>query len=274
MEAAATDKPAGRRSKAVATTTPPDTSMAAMIAKVAAQPVVDVKALHELLTLQERVEANAALRAYTVAFNEAQKGMEAVARDAGNKDTHSRYATHTALDKVMRPIYTAHGFTISFNTGAGDGSPIPDECLRVLMKLAHVGGHVEHYQIDMPADGKGAKGGAVMSRTHATGSAFSYGKRYLQGGAFNIVFYGEDDDGNKAGKTLPASIAPDMDEPLNEDELTELRAIAAGVFADPVLFCEYVSVQWGYPIAAFKDIKRGHFAQAKRKLLAKTKVQA
>jgi hypothetical protein len=49
----------------------------------------------------------------------------------------------------------------------------------------------------MPADGKGAKGGDVMTRTHAAGSAFSYGQRYLLKLIFNIAT-GEDDDGNAA----------------------------------------------------------------------------
>jgi hypothetical protein len=31
----------------------------------------------------------------------------------------------------------------------------------------------------MPGDGKGAKGGDVMTKTHATGAALSYGQRYL-----------------------------------------------------------------------------------------------
>ena len=68
---------------------------------------------------------------------------------------------------------------------------------------------------DKPADGKGAKGGDVMTKTHATGAGVTYGRRYLLGMIFNLVI-GEDDDGNRAGKTEepytppPGSITQDQ----------------------------------------------------------------
>jgi hypothetical protein len=71
--------------------------------------------------------------------------------------------------------------------------------------LGHVSGATRRYQIDMPIDTKGARGGDVMTRTHATGSAFSYGKRYLLIGMFNLAI-GDDDDGNAAGRRGPPPI--------------------------------------------------------------------
>ena len=44
---------------------------------------------------------------------------------------------------------------------------------------------------------KGAKGGDVMTKTHAAGSALTYGQRYLLKMIFNIAI-GSDDDGNAA----------------------------------------------------------------------------
>lgn len=38
-----------------------------------------------------------------------------------------------------------------------------------------------------------------MSRTHATGSAITYGKRYLKNMIFDLRFKEKDDDGNAAG---------------------------------------------------------------------------
>jgi len=49
--------------------------------------------------------------------------------------------------------------------------------------------------------------GDVMSRTHATASALSYGMRYLLRLIFNIAV-GEGDDGNKAGAQQQLSRAP------------------------------------------------------------------
>ena len=68
-------------------------------------------------------------------------------------------------------------------------------------------GHGRRYSILMPADGKGAKGGDVMSRTHAAASAISYGMRYLLVMAFNLAI-DRDDDGNAAGKVPQKSSAP------------------------------------------------------------------
>jgi hypothetical protein len=48
----------------------------------------------------------------------------------------------------------------------------------------------------MPADGKGAKGGDVMTKTHATGAAMSYGMRYLLKMIFNVAIGEDDKDGN------------------------------------------------------------------------------
>ena len=46
--------------------------------------------------------------------------------------------------------------------------------------------------------GKGAKGGDVMTKTHAFGSGTSYGMRYLLKMIFNVAIGEEDDDGNSA----------------------------------------------------------------------------
>lgn len=240
--------------------------MQAMLERVLAQPDFPVEKLHELLSLQERVEAEQSRKAFLVDFALAEAEMEPIAKDARNPDTKSKYATYGALDAAMRPIYTKYGFGFTWNTGIGDGSPIPPECVRVLGTLSHKLGHERHYQIDMPADGKGPKGGAVMSRTHATGSAFSYGRRYLQGGAFNIVFAGDDDDGNRAGKTPPAA-APNAFEPISEKQRDELLKLADDVGADKVRFCKF------YGIQSFAEITVGDFAKAKDALNAKRKSQ-
>ena len=73
--------------------------------------------------------------------------------------------------------------------------------VRVLCYVSR-GGHTRTYQIDMPADGKGAKGGDVMTKTHATGAAASYGMRYLLKMIFNVAVGESDDDGNAASKGI------------------------------------------------------------------------
>lgn len=229
--------------------------MHAMIERVLAQPELDVSKLHELLSLQERVEAEHARKDFMAAFNEAQKAMEPIARDADNKQTRSTYATHAALDRALRPIYTKHGFSVSFNTA---DSPL-EQHVRVVCILAHAGGHERIYQADIPCDGKGAKGNDVMTKTHAVGSAMTYGKRYLLALAFNIALADRDDDGNAAGAT-----GTDND-PLSKEQLDELLQLADDVGADKQRFCKF------YGIGSFAEITKANFEKAKRALEAKRK---
>jgi hypothetical protein len=164
-----------------------------MIERAARDPNVDVEKLERLLMLKERQETRTAELEFDRAMAAAQEEMAPVRTNSSNPQTRSRYASYAALDMAVRPIYAAHGFSLSFTTAEGAA---PD-CIRVVCRVAHRDGHRERPFIDMPADGKGAKGGDVMTRTHATGSAVSYAKRYLLSMVFNLATT-NDDDGNAA----------------------------------------------------------------------------
>lgn len=160
-----------------------------MIERAARDPSIDIDKLERLLAMKERQEARTAEQAFNAAMSAAQAEMRPVAADASNPQTRSRYASFVALDKALRPIYTKHGFGLTFNTADG----APDGHVRFVCDALHSGGHTKPYHIDMPADGKGAKGGDVMTKTHATGAAMTYGQRYLLKMIFNIAV-GEDND--------------------------------------------------------------------------------
>jgi hypothetical protein len=168
-----------------------------MFERWATDPNASVEKIERLMALWERGEARKAEGLFNAAMATAQKAMKSVAADAYNPQTKSKYASYEALDRALRPIYTEHGFGLSFDSGDG----APDLHVRVLCYVTHGGGHSRTYKLDMPADGKGAKGGDVMTKTHATGSAMSYGQRYLLKMIFNIAVGEGDDDGNRAGRT-------------------------------------------------------------------------
>lgn len=172
--------------------------------RLALDPRVDVTKIEKLMEMAERVQRRQAEQAFNGAMATAQKAMRAIATDAYNNQTKSRYATYAALDKALRPIYAGQGFGLSFNTGES-ADPL---MVRVVCLVTHEGGFSRDYHLDMPADGKGAKGGDVMTRTHATGSAVTYGMRYLLKMIFNVAVGEGDDDGQKAGKT-DAVIVPE-----------------------------------------------------------------
>ncbi len=165
-----------------------------IIERAARDPAVDIDKMERLIAMQERVQSNRAQLEFDNAMAEAQEAMRAIKPDGDNNQTKSKYATYAALDQATRPIYSKHGFALSFNTGDATN---PAE-VRMLCTVSHRGGHRQEYKIDMPADGKGPQGAAVMTRTHATGAAASYGQRYLLKMIFNLAVGDIDDDGNGA----------------------------------------------------------------------------
>jgi hypothetical protein len=155
--------------------------------------------------------------------------MEPVRKDCQNPQTRSRYASFYALDQALRPVYTAHGLGVSFDTALIPDRP--DE----LMVLAYVtlGAYIKVYQIPMPCDGIGAKGGMVMTKTHARGSAFTYGRRYLLSGIFNVATADSDDDGNAATTARrPPTPAPNPMEPPQDNRQYSSKPKGGAVTTD------------------------------------------
>src|SRR6266404_3460594 len=174
-----------------------------MIERAARDPSIDIDKLDRLLLMRERENARVAEQTFNAAMAAAQAEMEPIRFDSSNDQTRSRYASYAALDRAVRPIYTKHGFALSFNTA---DAALPEQA-RIVCDACHVGGHTRRYHVDMPVDGKGARGGDVMTKTHAMGSGISYGMRYLLRMIFNLAI-DQDDDGNAAGgriKTAPAA---------------------------------------------------------------------
>lgn len=220
----------------------------AMIERAARDVSIPLDRLQQLLEMREKVEARNAEREFDMAMSVAQAKIRPVAADSNNPQTKSKYASYAALDRALRPIYTDNGFSLSFNTTAGATA----DSVRVLCRVSHRGGHGRDYSIDMPADGKGAKGGDVMTKTHATGSAVSYGMRYLLKMIFNVAV-GEDDDGNSAGNGGP----------ISAEQLAELIELADEVGADKARFCKYMRVD------SFAALPASRFKQAIDALNAK-----
>lgn len=196
-----------------------------VIERMAVNPDIDPDRIEKFIQLKERMDRTVAEKAFNAAMAAAQKDMSVVAVNATNTQTRSKYATYDQLDRVLRPIYTAHGFALSFDDGDLDR---PD-WVRVLCHVSHVDGFARTYHKDMPADGKGAKGNDVMTKTHAVGAAQSYAMRYLLRMIFNVAVGEGDRDGN----------APkDRGEVITPEQVDIIRDLIekAGTTADK--FCE------------------------------------
>lgn len=93
-----------------------------------------------------------------------------------------KWATYKAMDKAIRPIYTQHGFSLSFGT---EEYTVQDQIL--VTCLVSRGLHTRTYRMPMDVSGQGAKGGAALSKPHAFLAGMEYGRRCLLKMIFNIV---------------------------------------------------------------------------------------
>lgn len=205
------------------------TALIQAIERAAVNPAVDVDKMERLFALQERMLARNAEAQFNSALTAAQSEMGRISADATNPQTKSKYATYGKLDSVLRPIYTKHGFSLSFD----EGTATKVDHVMVVCYVAHTSGHSRRYQKEMPADGKGAKGGDVMTKTHASGAAMSYGMRYLLKGIFNVAIGEEDNDGNGTDRSMY----------ITEDQAKELKAKIKTVGANEVQFMKFLKVE-------------------------------
>jgi hypothetical protein len=222
-------------------------ALMAIVAQAARDPNTDVEKMKGVLDMIRELRAADAEVAFNAAMMRAQGEMQPIAADAVNPQTRSKYASYVALDRAIRPIYTRHGFALSFDEG---DSPKPEH-VRVLCYVSHIGGHTRTYHRDIPADGKGAKGGDVMTKTHAAGAAGTYGARYLLRGIFNIAVGEIDDDGNSAA----AASAP-----IIPEQVEALRAEIVETGADLAAFLRYFRVE------RLEDLPASQFERARAAL--------
>lgn len=122
-----------------------------------------------------------------------QKQLKRIPKRGWNKSTDSTFALPEDVDAEIQGRMQAEGMSLSFEPEAN-----PQPNMVTIIGILSQGAYSRRYPLPMPCDGQGAKGGGVMTRTHATGSAITYAKRYLKNMIFDLGFKEKDDDGNKA----------------------------------------------------------------------------
>ncbi len=198
---------------AVAATTPTD------LLALALEKGLDTETLSRFMDLQERYEATEARKAYAADMVKAQKGMPAVVATSPNEQTDSFFAKLGVLVDATKPVYTKHGFSVSF----GEGVPAKEGDVRITAKVMHRLGHFEDFFYDLPPDVAGPQGNVNKTAIHGKASSTSYAQRYLTKMIWNVAILGEDDDGNAAGGPAPGRItdeqAMQLDALCTENEL-------------------------------------------------------
>jgi hypothetical protein len=183
----------------------PGTGLAVALQQAMMLPDQGVERLQKLWEMQKDMQDRDAARAYADAMKACQKEMPAIQKRGKNKQTNSRYALLEDINRLITPIYTRHGFSLSFGT---DRSELTDH-VGIVCDVMHDGGYSKTYTYDAPIDNVGIKGEKNKTTTHGRGSAISYGRRYLVMMIFNLTI-GDDDDGNAAGENEQQRIAREV----------------------------------------------------------------
>lgn len=188
------------------------------VAQAARDPNVDVDKMERLFAMHEKMQARQSEQAFSDAMKAAQAEMPTVVKDRHNTQTNSDYATLDAINKAITPVYTAHGFSLSYDT---EDSPL-DGHVRVVCHVLHRDGHSKSYRYDTPMDSAGIGGKVNKTPTHARGSAITYGRRYLVLMIFNLST-GYDDDGNGESGYDSSDWLTAIKDASTMDELESLR---------------------------------------------------
>lgn len=225
MAAAEVVKPAQQTALAPAT-------VLEVIAAALHDPRIDPERLSKLLDFQERIEAKKAEVAYNKAMSACQAEIGPIVRDAENTQQHSMYARLETIDQRARPIYTRHGFALSYGT-------LPSTrpgAANVSCELRHSDGHKTVWSLEGDLDTAGPQGKANKTAIQGLGSTVSYLRRYLMCMIFNIVLANEDRDGVAGLAPVTEEQASQLYDMLNALELNEkgIRAFLAFARAESV----------------------------------------
>lgn len=222
-----------------------------VIAAASRDPQVDISKMKELLAMKERIDAQAASTAFNVAMRDAQAEIPAVLRDSQNEHTRSRYAKLEAIDAQIRPIYTRHGFSLSFNSPTTDDSGVTVSCTAF-----HASGHSRDYQLSGSLDGAGSQGKSNKTNIQALGSTVTYLRRYLTCMIFNVVLTNEDNDGN-VGKSATA---------ITQEQADNVECLISELGLDPKALTNFLTIMEAKTV---REIKADRYRQAMTLLQAK-----
>ncbi len=123
-----------------------------------------IETIERLVALQEKMLARQAEIAFNEALNRAQSEIVRVAPDLKNAQTSTKYASYAAIDKIIRPVYTKEGFSLSFSE---EDCPKPWCDDADYLHFVSENSHAHLPQRHAPGRCKGAKGRDVMTKTHA-----------------------------------------------------------------------------------------------------------
>lgn len=225
------------------------TSLMNFVAQAVRDPSIDVTKLEALLRIQREVVADDARTQFNRAMGRLQAVLPRIKKNGtveypvdknkpdGPKKKAFSYARWEDIDTAIRGLMREHGFSLSFNTSqrVGDGGG-----LVVKGKLLHIGGHAETADFALPLDTSGGK-----SNLQGYASSTSFGQRYVTKMLLNLVFEGEDDNGQQADVVF-----------ITVEQQQEISRLLAETKADLAGFLDYLQAE------SIESIKAGQFVAA------------
>jgi hypothetical protein len=209
-------------------------AMIAMIERVVMDPNASIDKLERMLALKERLdlqaleaEQRAAKASYFRAMAACQAKLKIVAKASKNLFTNSMYADLAALSAAVDPIIHGDGFTTSFQPAG----VAPNGDLLVRWTVVH-SGHTESDIAAFPPDKAGAQGNANKTPLQASGSTYTYARRYLKLMLFDIAT-GDDNDGNQQANS----------DTISADQFIALRDLLEQSGADEKRFLAHFKLE-------------------------------
>lgn len=213
--------------------------MVSMIERVVMDPNASIEKLEKMLEMRERLDAQAARKAFDNAISEAKAEIPPILKNRTVDFTSQKGRTnyrHEDLAEIARtvdPILSRFGLSYRFRT-AQNGNKVIVTCV-----LSHREGHAEETSLESDADNSGNK-----NSIQAVGSAITFLQRYTLKVALGLSAT-TDDDGQKvdAGKTITA------------DQYLHLRDMLEEAGADEVKFLAYLKLDRldDLPLAKLSD---------------------
>jgi hypothetical protein len=161
----------------------PPSDFMAMVTGATRDPAIEPLKLQQLLEMAERMMKFDAERAFNDAMRACQEEIAPIARTAENSHTGTSYTRLEDIDREIRPIYTRHGFVMSF----GSGGAKDQHSVRVTCDVRHSGGHTVRYELEGELDTAGLKGGANKTGIQGLGSTITHLRRYLTQMIWNLT---------------------------------------------------------------------------------------
>ena len=187
-----------------------------------------VAVLERLLAMQMTVREEDRKAAFAAAMNRLQVVLPQVTEHgtifAKDKVTvRSRYAFIEDIDVAIRPLYTAEGFSISYNE---EFDNVPPNMRKFSAKLLHCDGHSETKYKLMPFDRS-----EYRTDSQSESSTTSLARRLLLKMHFNLVTRGEDDDGQGGSLRISPDQVRDIETLLNDTKsnIPKFLELIAGV---------------------------------------------